>query len=169
MLHGAAGAVRVHTLDVSDLQYSDSIVIDRPANELYDLISDVTRMGEWSPVCRACWWDEGAGPRPGGWFTGRNETPERTWETRCVVEVAEPAREFAFLVNRGWVRWGYTFEPTGEGTRVTESWRFLPAGQAGFRERYGADAEAQIEKRTVAAREGIPRTLAAIKVAAEPV
>lgn len=159
----------MQTLYVSDLQYSDSIVIDRPANELYDMISDVTRMGEWSPVCRACWWDEGAGPRPGAWFTGRNQTPERTWETRCVVEVAEPAREFAFLVNGGWVRWAYTFEPTGDGTRVTESWRFLPAGQAGFRERYGANAEAQIEKRTVAAREGIPRTLAAIKVAAEPV
>ena len=23
------------------------------------MVSDVTRMGEWSPVCKACWWDEG--------------------------------------------------------------------------------------------------------------
>ena len=32
-------------------------------------------MGEWSPICRACWWDEGGGPQVGAWFTGRNETP----------------------------------------------------------------------------------------------
>lgn len=54
------------------------------------MVSDVTRMGEWSPVCRACWWDEGAGPRVGAWFTGRNELPERTWETRSVMVAAEP-------------------------------------------------------------------------------
>ena len=46
-------------------------------------------MGEWSPICRACWWDEGAGPEAGAWFTGRNETPERTWETRCQVVAAD--------------------------------------------------------------------------------
>jgi hypothetical protein len=43
----------------------------------------------------------------------------------------------------------------------------LPAGVAGFHERYGADAEAQIEQRHDAARTGIPATLAAIKKAAE--
>src|SRR6185312_11892144 len=115
------------TRPVTDLKMSDSISVAETPDELYALVSDVTRMGEWSPVCRACWWDEGAGPWPGGWFTGRNETPERTWETRSVVEVAEPGREFAFLVNGGWVRWGYTFVPADVGTRVIESWRFLQA------------------------------------------
>ena len=40
-------------------------------------------------------------------------------------------------------------------------------GLAGFRERYGDDAEAQIVARTEAAHEGIPVTLAAIKKVAE--
>ena len=53
---------------------SESIDIDRSPDDVYDMISDVTRMGEWSPVCVACWWDEGDGPREGSWFTGRNET-----------------------------------------------------------------------------------------------
>jgi hypothetical protein len=150
-----------------DLRHSDSIVIARTARELYDMVSDVTRMGEWSPVCRSCWWDEGAGPWAGAGFTGRNETPERTWETHSVIEVAEPGREFAFLVNGGWVRWGYTFEPVEAATRLTESWQFLPAGQQGFHERYGDSADTEIAKRTRAAHEGIPKTLAAIKAAAE--
>ena len=60
---------------------------------------------------------------------------------------ADPGREFAWEVNNGWVRWGYTFEPENGGSRLTESWEFLPAGIAGFHERYGADADAEIEER----------------------
>ena len=138
-----------------------------PPGELYALVSDVTRMGQWSPVCKACWWDDGDGPRVGAWFTGRNELPERTWETRSQVVAADPGREFAWEVNNGWVRWGYTFEPEGEGTRLTEHWEFLPAGIAGFGDRFGDAADDEVAKRSEAARTGIPATLAAIKESAE--
>lgn len=159
---------------MTQLEHSDSIVIARQPTDVYGMVSDITRMGEWSPVCKACWWDadsgplSGSAPQPGDGFTGRNETPERTWETHSVVETADAGREFTFNVS-GWTRWGYTFEPADGGTKVTESWRLLPAGEAGFAERYGdpAETEAQIDKRYQAAREGIPATLAAIKVAAE--
>ncbi len=146
---------------------SESISVAVKPDELYALVSDVTRMGDWSPVCRACWWDEGDGPRVGAWFTGRNETPERTWEARCQVVAADAGRKFGWEVNNGWVYWEYTFEPEGEGTLLTESWEFLPPGIAGFRERLGAQADAEIEKRSEAAKTGIPATLAAIKKAAE--
>lgn len=149
------------------LEFSDSIDVSLAPDELYSLVSDVTRTGEWSPVCRACWWDEGAGPHAGAWFTGRNETPERTWETRSQVVVAEPGREFTWEVNNGWVRWGYTFEPLDGGTRLTESWAFLPLGLDGFRDRFGDEADAQIARRAEAAHRGIPETLAAIKKVAE--
>jgi hypothetical protein len=134
---------------------------------LYDMVADVTRMGEWSPVCKACWWDEGDGPRVGSVFTGRNELPDRTWETRSKVVAADRGREFAFVVLATGTRWGYTFTPVGGGTEVTESWEFPPEGQAVFRERFGDDAPAQVANRQEAAREGIPATLAAIKAAAE--
>ncbi len=88
---------------------SESISVAATPDELYALVSDVTRMGEWSPVCRACWWDEGDGPTVGSWFTGRNETAERTWETRSQVVAADPGRRFAWQVNNGWVHWEYTF------------------------------------------------------------
>jgi hypothetical protein len=65
------------------------------------------------------------------------------------------------------VRWGYTFEPEDGGTRLTESWEFLPPGIAGFHERWGADADAHIAHRRELARTGIPATLAAIKKTAE--
>jgi hypothetical protein len=152
---------------VTDLAFSDSIFVSARPEQLYALVSDVTRTGEWSPTCRACWWDGGAGPHLGSWFTGRNETPERVWETRSQVVAADPGREFAWEVNNGWVFWGYTFATEGSGTRLTESWEFRPAGIAGFRERYGVDADAEIDKRSAAAKSGIPATLAAIKRVAE--
>jgi hypothetical protein len=152
---------------MSTLNRSESIVIARPPADVYAMVADITRMGEWSPVCKACWWDEGAGPEVGHWFTGRNELPERTWETRSEVVVAQPGEEFAFVVGGKFARWGYTFTPVDGGTRVTESWAFLPDGIAMFGERFGDDAEAQIDNRSEAARTGMPTTLAAIKKAAE--
>ena len=147
--------------------FSDSIVIAQSPDVLYDMIADVTRTGEWSPVCKACWWDEGATATVGAWFTGRNETSERTWETRSQVVVADPGREFAFVVGGTWIRWGYTFAPHESGTLVTETWDFLPEGLARFDERFGDDAPTQIADRTEAARTGIPETLARLKAVAE--
>lgn len=147
--------------------FSDSIFIRQSPELLYDMIADVTRMGDWSPVCKACWWDDGDGARVGAWFTGRNETPERTWETRSQVVAAERGREFAFVVGGTWIRWSYSFDARDDGTLVTESWEFLPAGIARFEERFGDDAAAQIADRTAAAHEGIPATLAQLKLVAE--
>jgi hypothetical protein len=158
---------RSHTVRMSNPQHSDSIVIARSPEELYDMVSDVTRMGEWSPVCKTCWWDESDSPRVGAWFTGRNELPERTWETRSEVVAAERGREFAFVVGGSYTRWGYTFRPVEGGTRVTESWEFLPAGAAMFEERFGADAQVQAANRAELAHSGIPATLAALKKTAE--
>jgi hypothetical protein len=151
------------------LRHSGSIVVDRSPDDLFDLVSDVTRMGAWSPVCKACWWDKGEGPRVGARFTGRNERPERTWETRSEVVVADPGREFAWVVvdppTRA--RWGYTFAPAGDGTEVTESWELPPEGTAFFEKVFGDDAPKEIGLRRDAAKNGIEGTLTAIKEAAE--
>ena len=148
-------------------QHSDSIVIGRAAEDLYDMVSDVTRMGEWSPVCKECWWEKGDSLRVGAWFIGRNVLPDREWKTRSEVVVADRGREFAFIVGGSYARWGYRFTPTDGGTEVTESWEMLPDLEVLFEERFGADAAAQLEDRAEAARTGIPATLAAIKLRAE--
>lgn len=155
---------------MTDLEFSDSVVVNLDAEKVYALVSDVTRMGEWSPQCRACWWDDGAGGGVGSYFTGRNDDGKRTWETRSRVIAAEPGREFAWVVNAGWVRWGFTLEPVDDPdgrTRLTESWAFLPEGISGFHGRFGDDADEQIAIRSQAAKDGIPVTLAAIKRTAE--
>ena len=155
------------TVEMTELARADSIVIARSPEDLYDMVSDMSRMGDWSPICKACWWDEGFGPAVGSWFTGRNELPERIWETRSQVVVADRGHEFAFVVGGKFARWGYTFTPVEGGTELTESWAFLPDGIAMFNERFGPDAQVEIDNRSEAAASGIPATLAAIKIAAE--
>jgi hypothetical protein len=147
---------------------SESIVVAASPEEVYDVVADVRRTGEWSPVCEACWWADGDepgadGPRVGAWFHGRNVTADRTWETRSQVVAADRGREFGWLVNGSLVSWRYTMEPEGTGTRLTELWHFLPEGIEHFRRTYGSEAQAQIDNRRQAALTGIPVTLARIK------
>jgi hypothetical protein len=153
---------------MTPLSYSASVVIAASPQALYAMVSDITRMGEWSPVTRSCWWDEGGSAQPGAWFTGRNEAPGRDpWETRCQVTVADPGREFAFIVGGTWTRWGYTFTPVAGGAEVAESWEMLPAGLERFGQRFGDGAAAQVRDRYEGAQRGIAATLGAIKRAAE--
>lgn len=151
-------------------KHQESVTVQASAETLYDLVSDITRTGEWSPVCTSCWWDDEANAgQAGAWFTGRNELPHRTWETRSKVVAAECGREFAWVVGGRFVRWGFVLTPADNGTTLTESWEFLPDGIAMFGEKYGDEADAQIAERTQQALDGIPKTLAAIKRIAESV
>ena len=154
--------------ETSSRTHAQSILIEATPEALYDLVSDITRTGEWSPVCKACWWDDASeAGRVGAWFTGRNELPERTWQTRSQMAVADRGVEFAWIVGGNFVRWGFTFVREGAATTMTESWEFLAGGIAMFQEKYGDQAAAEIDQRTQQAHDGIPRTLAAIKLIAE--
>jgi uncharacterized protein YndB with AHSA1/START domain len=151
---------------MSNRHHEASVVIARSPEEVYDMVSDVTRMGAWSPVCKASWWDEGDGPRVGAHFTGRNEMGDRVWEMQCEVVAADRPNEFAWVTMTG-TRWGYAFRSVDGGTEVTESWEFTPKTEAIFKERFGDDAENQVQNRYETAQAGIPATLAAIKQSAE--
>lgn len=161
-------------MDVSAYRHSDSIRIMRPAAELYAIVSDVTRMGELSPVCTSGAWDDPSrAGQEGAWFTGHNAVGDFTWETRCKVVSADPGREFSF-VNYGppgeeeLVRWGYTFEDLGGEATVEESWQVLPA-YPGYvtSDDPGADVATRLDGMAQMARDGIRDTLANLKRIAE--
>jgi uncharacterized membrane protein len=149
-------------VDTSAYRHQESITIGRPAEEVYDLIADVSQMGRWSPVCTGGAYDE-----DGEWFTGTNAMGGGTWETRCRVEVADRGREFAFVNHGlegriGMVRWSFQLRPEADGTEVTQSWEVLPA----YAEGLGVDEASAIgvlDMMRDAALQGMPETLAALK------
>jgi hypothetical protein len=160
---GSAAAAPTAHDDRVEFTYADSVHVAADPQAVYDVVSDVTRTGEWSPICARCEWDDGDGPRVGAHFTGFNVKPDREWETRSEVVAAEPGRVFRWTVNGGRVFWGFEIAPDGEGSRLTETWEFPPAGRDFFRERYGDRADEEIAIRVADARAGIPATLAAVK------
>jgi carbon monoxide dehydrogenase subunit G len=161
-------------MDVSSYSLADSITVGRPPENVYAIVSDVTRIGDLSPVCQSSAWDDhDQAGKEGAWFTGHNVIGEFTWDTHCKVVVAEPGVEFAFI-NHGpeggteLVRWGYTFVSEGDGTKVTESWQVLPAYPDFVQARDpNLDVKARIDGMAEMAREGIKKTLANLKRVAE--
>ncbi len=117
---------------------SVSIEIDRDPKTVFQAISDVTRMGEWSPECTAGRWVGGASaPAVGAEFEGDNRVALlgvtlKRWTTTSEVTACVPGALFEF-VAAGYTTWRYQFEPSGSGTRVTESYECEdPKGVQGF-------------------------------------
>jgi uncharacterized protein YndB with AHSA1/START domain len=100
--------------------------IAAPAKVVWGMISDITRMGEWSPENTGGTWRKGAtGPSVGATFSGDNRNGSKRWSTVCTVDACEPGRSFAFTVAAGpfkVARWAYTITPTSSGCSVDETW-----------------------------------------------
>jgi hypothetical protein len=109
----------------------DSVTVHMaaPPDRIWELISDVTRIGSYSPeTFEAEWLDGATGPALGARFRGhvkRNGKGPVYWTT-CTVLASTPGREFAFGVgsaDKPINTWRYRLEPVGDGTDVTESFQ----------------------------------------------
>lgn len=137
-----------------------TVHIQAPPENVYAMVTDVTRMGEWSPECRKAEWVEGAtGPAVGARFKGSNKKGIMRWSTTPTVTVADPGKEFTFDVGKD-TRWSYKFAPKDGGTELTESFEAL---------RYGLFFKIvqPPKRRTRELQQGIEATLQRIKQAAE--
>ena len=112
----------------------DSVTVhmNAPAEKIWELVSDVTQIGRYSPETFEAEWLEGAtGPAVGAKFRGhvkRNQKGPTYWTT-CTVLACEPGKEFTFGVgpsDKPLNVWSYTMEPNGDGTDVTESFTLSP-------------------------------------------
>jgi uncharacterized protein YndB with AHSA1/START domain len=111
-----------------------TVHIAAPPEPIWELVSDVTKIGSYSPeTFEAEWLDGATGPELGARFRGhvkRNGKGPTYWTT-CKVIACEPGREFAFGVVFGSGDktvnvWRYRLEPAGDGTDVTESFELTP-------------------------------------------
>ena len=109
-----------------------SLWMDAPAEKVWDLVSDVTRIGEFSPETFEARWTRGStGPEVGASFKGhvrRNGVGPTYWSP-CQVTKCVPHELFEFAVGTDDVtlnNWGYRLEPQDGGTLVTEYFRLEP-------------------------------------------
>ena len=106
-----------------------SVWMDAEPAEVWDLVSDVTRIGEFSPETFEARWTRGStGPEVGAYFKGhvkRNGVGPTYW-TLCRVTRCETGKVFEFAVGTDGMNvnnWGYRLEAENGGTRVTEYFR----------------------------------------------
>jgi uncharacterized protein YndB with AHSA1/START domain len=99
--------------------------IAAPADTVWAMLSDVTRMGEWSPENTGAEWLGGAtGLAVGARFRGSNSNGKKSWKTLATVTQVDPGRSFTFRVTAMGLKvadWSYSVQPTETGCRVTES------------------------------------------------
>lgn len=134
---------------------------------LWAMVTDVTRMGEWSPENQGGEWLDGAdGAVVGAHFKGHNRRGKATWSTTCEVVEAEPGRIFAFRTSGSPnTVWRYRFEPVDGGTHVTES--FEMAKPLGTFSRLLTRVTTGVTDRRSDMEEGARTTLARLKAVAE--
>ncbi len=107
-------------------QGSVEVFIQATPQKVYELVSNLERMGEWSPECYRCEWLDGAeNAAVDACFKGWNQTGLVRWSTTCRIITAEPGRELAWEVikpfGRVTTRWRYQLETSDDGCRLVES------------------------------------------------
>lgn len=143
-----------------DERGSATVTIDASPDEVYAVVSDVTRMGEFSPECVRCEWVDGAtGPEVGARFHGYNKVGDFEWDVPCEVRRAEPGKVFEFVaapeMREQATVWTFTMEETDGGTELTESFYAPLVNVEG--------SNSNIPGRDEMLRNGCERTVAAVQ------
>ncbi|MFC7959920.1 SRPBCC family protein [Rhodococcoides kroppenstedtii] len=144
---------------------SATIDVQAPPAAVWAVVSDLKRMGEWSPQCKKMT-VLGGEPKLGTRTINLNKRGPLVWPTSAKVVRFEPERRLAFRVTENHTIWSYELEPTETGTRVTER-REAPGGTTAVsnllvRLAFGGQRnfDGELER-------GMNATLAKIKAAAE--
>ncbi|MFJ7270593.1 SRPBCC family protein [Streptomyces sp. NPDC099050] len=126
--------------------------------EVYAVVSDLARSGEWSPECLGGEWASGAPGAVGSVFRGENQRSEDVvswapvvrgkWTTYAEVVEAEAGRTFQWAMhNSSGVKqdslWGFSIEAEGAGSLLTHHFRMGTAteGIVGITAEMDADAK----------------------------
>ncbi|MFM9034696.1 MAG: SRPBCC family protein [Mycobacterium sp.] len=140
------------------------VEINAPVSKVWALVSDVSRMPQWSPQCRVM---RALGPiRPGTRTVNLNRRGLLFWPTTSVITEVVPERTFAFRIPVNTTVWRYELEPTATGTRLTET-RHAENGISALSTAVTKAALGGVDDFERELLDGMNQSLARIKAAAE--
>ena len=156
----------------SSFQVVETIRIDAPPQRVWELVTDVGRMTEFSPELMNVEWLDGASrPEAGARFAGTSRIGGFEWTRNCtIVEVREPllftyevydeADELAQSI------WSFEITSEGEGTILRQRFSHVPTGRSTIRLMAEADpgkSEEIVAERAEMLQEAMRRTLEAMR------
>ena len=114
------------------MQNGVAVTVDADVGEVWDVVRDVTRVGEWSHECvGAEWVGEPAAAVPGARFRGRNRAGALRWGRVCEILSAEPYeltwRTVPTRLYPDSSEWRITLDKVETGTTISQHFRVLRA------------------------------------------
>ena len=112
---------------------SVTVVVDSPVEEVWRVIADVRRTGEWSHECCSVRWLGGAdAAAPGARFRGRNRQGWVRWTRVCELVAVDEPSELVWRTVPTWLypdstEWRIRLAPDDGGTRITQSFQVVRA------------------------------------------
>jgi uncharacterized protein YndB with AHSA1/START domain len=137
-----------------------------PPARVWALLTDLSRMPEWSPELVRMLPLKPGGLRVGQWYLGVNRRKAVVWPTRSVLAVLEPGRELAWDTKSSGARWIWEISPDGEGTRVVHR-RPVPDGVTLLSRLFAPAFLGGNDEHADELEAGMARTVARLKEAAE--
>jgi uncharacterized protein YndB with AHSA1/START domain len=112
--------------------WEGEVAVDLAATpaQVWAVLSDPTRVGEWSHECRTATWCDGhAGTAVGAQFRGSNRAGSMRWSRTCTITELQPERLLVYRTGGGVppdsTEWRFRLEPVDGGARVIQSFRIL--------------------------------------------
>ena len=105
----------------ADRELRAEATVDAPPERVWALLTDFSRMPEWSPELVRMVPLKPGGLRVGQWYLGVNRRKAAVWPTRNVVSALEPGRSVAWDTTSSGARWIWELapeDPGGTATRV---------------------------------------------------
>lgn len=142
LLHGYARRYRRHAAACwgrghkpprrVQLENHVAVTVEADIDEVWDVVRDVTRVGEWSHECVGAGWLAGAdAPVPGARFRGRNRAGVFRWGRVCEIVSADPYELVWITVPTAFYpdssEWRITLDKVDEGTRISQRFKVLRA------------------------------------------
>lgn len=113
---------------VNRVDISASLEIAASPERVWALLTDLSRMPEWSPQChKMIVRGKDKTLRVGTTTFNINRRGVLFWPTRAKIKEFDAPRRFAFKIAENGTTWSYDLEPTETGTKVTER-RHAPEG-----------------------------------------
>lgn len=150
----------------ADRELRAETVIDASAEKVWAVLSDVSRMPEWSDETVKMLPLKPGGLRLNQWYLGLNRRKAVLWPTRSVVSVLEPGTKLAWLTKSSGAEWIYELTPEGSGTRVVHR-RPVPGGLTPLSKMFAPLALGGSEEHADELEASMGRTLERIKAAVE--
>lgn len=102
----------------ADRELRAEATVDAPADKVWEVLTDLAKMPDWSPELVRMIPLKTGGLRVGQWYLGINRRKAVIWPSRSVVAVLEPGRTLTWDTMSSGARWIWELSPDGDRTRV---------------------------------------------------